>query len=82
MSMVPGTKRIALHASYAIFTDEHPWVDRDQITYANFEPWVEWAKEHGYGIDFNFTIFSHPKMNNELSLSSPDPETRSSGSTT
>ena len=76
MSMVPGTKRIALHASYAIFTDEHPWVDRDQITYANFEPWVEWAKEHGYGIDFNPTIFGHPKMNNELSLSSPDPETR------
>lgn len=76
MSMVPGTKRIALHASYAIFTDEHPWVDRDQITYDNFEPWVEWAKEHGYGIDFNPTIFGHPKMNNELSLSSPDPETR------
>ena len=24
MSMVPGTKRIALHASYAIFTDEPP----------------------------------------------------------
>ena len=29
MSMVPGAKRIALHASYAVFTDEHPWVDRD-----------------------------------------------------
>lgn len=76
MSMCPGKKRIALHASYAIFTDENPWVDRDQIEYKHFEPWVEWAKEKGYGIDFNPTFFGHPKMNNELSLSSPDEETR------
>ena len=76
MSVVPGKKRVNLHASYAVFTDEHPWVDRDQITYDHFKPWVDWAKEHGYGIDFNPTIFGHPNMNNELSLSSPDPETR------
>lgn len=76
MSMVPGAKRIALHASYAVFTDEHPWVDRDKLEYCHFEPWVNWAKEKGYKIDFNPTFFSHPKMNNELSLSSPDEETR------
>ena len=33
-------------------------------------------KAHGYGIDFNPTIFGHPMMNNELSLSSPDKATR------
>ncbi|MDO5328687.1 MAG: L-rhamnose isomerase [Coriobacteriia bacterium] len=76
MSMVPGKKRINLHACYAIFTDENPWVDRDKIEYKHFKPWVDWAKEKGYGIDFNPTIFGHPKMNNELSLSSPDKETR------
>lgn len=76
MSMVPGKKRINLHACYAIFTDENPWVDRDQLEYKHFEPWVKWAKEKGYGIDFNPTVFGHPKMNNELSLSSPDKETR------
>ncbi|MCI8425469.1 MAG: L-rhamnose isomerase, partial [Adlercreutzia sp.] len=76
MALVPGAKRINLHASYAVFTDENPWVDRDALEYKHFEPWVRWAKERGYGIDFNPTIFGHPAMNNELSLSSPDKETR------
>ena len=76
MTLIPGKKRINLHASYAIFTDENPWVDRDQIEYKHFEPWVEWAKEKGYGIDFNPTFFSHPKMNHGLSVTSPDKETR------
>ena len=33
MALVPGAKRINLHASYAVFTDENPWVDRDAIEY-------------------------------------------------
>ena len=60
MALVPGAKRINLHASYAVFTDENPWVDRDAIEYKHFEPWVAWAKAHGYGIDFNPTLFGHP----------------------
>lgn len=76
MSLVPGRKRINLHACYAIFDDEHPWVDRDGITYDNFAPWVEFARENGLGIDFNPTIFSHRMMRDGLSLSSPDPEVR------
>lgn len=76
MSMIPGKKRINLHASYAIFTDENPWVDRDQLEYKHFKPWVDWAREHGYGIDFNPTLFSHPKMDHGLTVSSPDKETR------
>ena len=51
-SLIPGKKRINLHASYAIFTEENPWVDRDKLEYKHFEPWVAWAKEHGCGIDF------------------------------
>ena len=31
MALVPGAKRINLHASYAVFTDENPWVDRDSL---------------------------------------------------
>lgn len=76
VSLIPGKKRINLHASYAIFTKENPWVDRDQIEYKHFEPWVEFAKENGLGIDFNGTFFSHPKVKNGLTLSSPDPEIR------
>ena len=75
-SLVPGAKRLNLHASYAVFTDEHPWVDRDQISYEHFEPWVRWAAEHGYGIDFNPTLFSHPMVKDGLTVSSPDPEVR------
>ncbi|MCF0231757.1 MAG: L-rhamnose isomerase, partial [Enterococcus sp.] len=76
MSMVGGKKRINLHASYAIFDDEHPRVDRDQLEYCHFEPWVAWAKEKGFGIDFNPTYFVHPKMNNDCSISSSDEDTR------
>lgn len=74
-ALIPGKKRINLHAAYAVFA-EGEWVDRDKITYAHFAPWVAFAKEHGFGIDFNPTVFSHPKMKDGLSLSSPDDATR------
>lgn len=76
MSLAPGKKRINLHASYAVFTDENPWVDRDKLEFKHFKPWVDWARQQGIGIDFNPTVFGHPMMNNELSLSSPDKKTR------
>lgn len=69
---IPGKKRINLHASYAVFDEAHPWVDRDSINYNHFKPWVEWAKERGYGIDFNPTLFSHPMVKEGLTVSSPD----------
>jgi L-rhamnose isomerase len=37
---------------------------------------VEWAKEKGFGIDFNPTFFSHPLSADGLTLSHPDPEVR------
>ena len=75
ISLIPGKKRINLHACYAIF-EEGEWVDRDQIEYKHFAPWVEFAKENGIGIDFNPTVFSHPMMKDGLSLSSPDERVR------
>lgn len=74
-ALIPGKKRINLHAAYAVFA-EGEWVDRDKITYAHFKPWVAFAKQYGFGIDFNPTVFSHPKMKDGLSLSSPDDATR------
>ena len=76
-SLMPGKKRLNLHASYAVLGEDKGKVDRDGYTYKHFKPWVDFAKENGIsGIDFNPTYFSHPKMKDGLSLSSPDEQTR------
>ncbi len=76
-SLMPGKKRLNIHACYAVLGEDKGKVDRDQYTYKHFEPWVKFAKELGLdGIDFNPTFFSHPKMKDGLSISSPDEETR------
>ncbi len=77
LSFIPGTKRINLHACYAIFTDTNPWVDRDKIEYKHFEPWVHFARENHLKIDFNPTLFSHNMVKDGLTLSSPDDKVRS-----
>ena len=75
--LMPGKKRVNVHACYAILGEDKGKVDRDAYEYKHFEPWVKWAKENGLeGVDFNPTWFSHPKMKDGLSLSSPDEETR------
>ncbi|MCM1193388.1 MAG: L-rhamnose isomerase [Butyrivibrio sp.] len=75
LSLMPGKKKLNLHASYAIF-EPGEFVDRDKIEPRHFKKWVEFAKERGMGIDFNPTFFSHPKMKDGLTLSSPDEEIR------
>ena len=76
-SLMPGKKRLNLHASYAILGDDAGKVDRDAYTYKYFEPWAAFAKKLGMdGIDFNPTFFAHPKMKDGLTISSPDEETR------
>ena len=74
-SLIPGKKRINLHASYAVFA-EGEWVDRDKLEYRHFAPWVEWAKEQGLAIDFNPTLFGHSMVRDGLTLSSPDETVR------
>ena len=76
-SLMTGKKRLNLHASYAILGGDAGKVDRDAYRPEHFAPWVKFAKEIGLdGIDFNPTFFSHPKVKNGLTLSSPDEETR------
>ncbi|MCI8497222.1 MAG: L-rhamnose isomerase [Clostridiales bacterium] len=74
MSLMPGQKKINVHACYAIFEDGY--VDRDKLEPKHFAKWVEFAKERGMGLDFNPTFFSHPKVKDGLTLSSPDEDTR------
>ena len=75
ISLVPGQVKMNLHASYAIFDEENPWVDRDKLEPKHFKKWVDFCRERGLGCDFNPTFFSHP-MCDPLTLSSPNEETR------
>lgn len=74
-SLIPGKKRLNLHASYALLKGER--VDRDGYRPEHFADWVKFAKRIGLdGIDFNPTMFSHRNMKDGLSLSSPDENIR------
>lgn len=74
-SLIPGKKKLNLHASYAIF-ENGEFADRDAIEPKHFAKWVAYAKERNMGIDFNPTFFSHPMVKDNLTLSSPDEEVR------
>lgn len=75
LSLMPGTKKLNLHASYAVF-EEGEFADRDKLEPKHFAKWVAFAKERNMGIDFNPTFFSHDRVKDGLTLSSPDEETR------
>ena len=74
-SLIPGKKKLNLHACYAIFKDGER-ADRDALRPEHFAKWVKYAKERDMGIDFNPTFFSHPMVKNNLTLSSPDETVR------
>ena len=74
-ALMPGTKRLNLHASYAVLNGDN--VDRDKYEPKHFAEWVKFAKELGLqGIDFNPTMFSHANVKDGLTLSSPDESIR------
>ena len=74
LSLIPGKHRINLHAIYAETNGEK--VERDQLKPEHFQNWIDWAKENNVGLDFNPTLFSHPKAKDGLTLSHPDPKIR------
>lgn len=73
-SLIPGAKRLNLHAIYLETNGEK--VERDEIEPKHFENWVRWAKKQQIGLDFNPTLFSHPKADDGLTLSHPNEEVR------
>src|SRR5574344_1663862 len=56
-SLIPGTHRLNLHATYGDFGGK--FVDRDQIEPKHFQSWMDWAKEHNMKLQFN--LFLSPK---------------------
>jgi L-rhamnose isomerase len=73
LSLIPGTHRFNLHASYGDF--EGRPVERDEIRPEHFARWIDWAKSLGIGLDFNPTFFAHPRARS-FTLSHPDRDTR------
>lgn len=73
LSLIPGKHKVNLHAIYADTTEQ---VDLDQLEPRHFQNWVDWAKQQGLGLDFNPTLFSHPKAEDGFTLSHKDSEIR------
>lgn len=69
LSLIPGKKRVNLHA---IYLEADQPVERDAIAPKHFQHWISWAKKNDLGLDFNPTLFSHPKSAQNLTLSHPD----------
>lgn len=72
MSLIPGKKRLNLHASY--LEADHK-VDRNEVKPEHFANWIVWAKQNNLGLDFNPTYFSHP-LSAEATLSHKNKEIR------
>ena len=75
LSLVPGKHKLNLHANYAIF-EPGEFADRNELKPKHFEKWLVFVKERGMGLDFNPTYFSHNKVKDGLTLSSPDEKIR------
>ncbi len=73
-SLVPGSHRVALHATYGEFGGK--FVDRNEILPEHFQGWIDWAKQNNIKLDFNCTLFSHPKANDGFTLSSKNKDIR------
>lgn len=65
--LIPGALRFNIHAMYAE-TGGRP-VARDELEPRHFTAWVDWCKDHGWGLDFNPTCFAHPMVADGLTLS-------------
>lgn len=73
-SLIPGRKRLNLHAIYGDF--KRKVVNRNEILPEHFSSWIDWAKKLSVGIDFNPTLFSHPLAISGFTLSSKDEKVR------
>lgn len=73
LSLAPTRHKVNLHSVYA---EPKKATSRDSLTVSDFSNWIEWAKERGYGLDYNGSFFAHEMMDNGLSLTSDKKEVR------
>lgn len=70
---IPGKYKVNLHAIYGDFKAGSK---REEIKPEDFDKWIEFANQRNIGLDFNPTLFSHEKVQNNLTLSHPNKEIR------
>lgn len=73
VSFVPCKARVNLHSMYAEPKERTP---RNELTADDFSKWISWAKERGYGLDFNASFFTHPMVVDGFTLASRDKNVR------
>lgn len=73
-SLIPGPKKLNLHAIYGDFNGK--FVDRNEILPEHFKFWVDWARQNNTGFDFNPTPFGHSYSESGYTLSSTDKKIR------
>ena len=73
LSLLPGKKRLNLHAIYADTNGKK--VERNELDATHFASWIDFAKAENIGLDFNPTFFSHPLASNGT-LTSADSKIR------
>lgn len=74
LAVIPGKHRVNLHAIYGDFGGRK--IDRAEIAPEHFQSWIDWAKAHGLGLDFNPSFFSHPHAADGYTLAHADPSIR------
>ena len=72
LKLIPGRAKLSLHAMYG----DVAGAERDAIEPKHYKAWVDWARKRGVGLDFNPTLFAHPKAADGLTLSHPDKSIR------
>lgn len=70
LDLIPGKHRLNLHSIYADLNGEK--VERNALTPAHFQSWIDWCKSREMGMDFNPSFFSHPLAADGLTLTHPD----------
>jgi L-rhamnose isomerase len=74
LSLLPGSCRLNLHASYAETGGRK--IERDALEVEHFQRWIEWARSRKIGMDFNPTYFAHPLAADGFTLAHADPSVR------
>ncbi len=80
LSLIPGTHRLNLHASYAETGGRR--VERDELAPEHFAGWIDWAKERASGWTSTPPTSRTRRRRTASRWPTPTPAIRGSGSTT